>query len=74
VQPLYSFANNCSCSVTSTDPLGQDRLRDFAPGARSLNLSCPSGAVLVTEQEQLLAKLYSGCTLPVNWANVLTSS
>ncbi len=49
-------------------------IQDLAPGAKSLNLSCPSGAVLVTEQEQLLAKLYSGCTLPVNWANVLTSS
>jgi hypothetical protein len=30
-------------------------------------------AVLVTEQEPLLAKLYSGCTLPGNWANVLTN-
>src|SRR5216683_2930865 len=49
-------------------------IQDLALGAKSLDLSCPSGSVLVTEQEQLLAKLYSGCTLPVNSANVLTSS
>jgi len=49
-------------------------IQDLAPGAKSLNLSCASGAVLVTEQEQLLAKLYSGCTLPGNWASVLISS
>jgi len=48
-------------------------IQDLAPGAKFLKLSCSSGAVLVTEQEQLLAKLYSGCTLPGNWANVLTN-
>jgi hypothetical protein len=49
-------------------------VQDLALGAKSLDLSCPSGSVLVTEQEQLLAKLYSGCTLPGNWASLLTST
>src|SRR6266699_3483123 len=48
-------------------------VQDLALGAKSLDLSCSSGSVLVTEQEQLLAKLYSGCTLPGDWDSVLTN-
>jgi hypothetical protein len=38
-----------------------------------LEMSCSSGTVAVTDQEQLLAKLYSGCTLPANYVNTLES-
>ncbi len=49
-------------------PLRQD-LKVKSP---ALSLSCPGGQIQVTEQEQLLAKLYSGCTLPNNYVEVLT--
>ncbi|MHB8599641.1 MAG: hypothetical protein ACYDER_22885 [Ktedonobacteraceae bacterium] len=47
--------------------------QDLAPGARKLTLTCASGQATVVDQEQLLAKLYSGCTLPGNYASILTS-
>jgi hypothetical protein len=47
--------------------------QDLAPGARNLTLTCSTGQVQVTVQEQLLAKLYSGCTLPSNYMNVLVN-
>ncbi|HTI12941.1 MAG TPA: hypothetical protein VL461_00010 [Dictyobacter sp.] len=47
---------------------------DLKMGARTLTLSCPGGKrTTVQEQEQLLAQLYSGCTLPSNYAGILTS-
>ena len=45
--------------------------QDLAMGAVKLTMSCPSGAVVVSEQEQLLAKLYSGCQLPADYATLL---
>lgn len=45
--------------------------QDLALGARSLTLSCASGNVPVVDQGQLLARMYSGCTLPDNYATVL---
>jgi len=47
--------------------------QDLALGARSLTMSCSTGEVKVIDQEQLLAKLYSGCSLPANYLSVLTS-
>jgi hypothetical protein len=47
--------------------------QDLSRGAKALILSCSSGPVRVIEQEPLLAKLYSGCTLPSNYINVLIS-
>ena len=47
--------------------------QDLAMGARKLQLSCAGGQVTVADQEQLLAKMYSGCTLPSNYASVLSS-
>jgi hypothetical protein len=47
--------------------------QDLAMGARTLTMSCASGKVTVVTQEQLLASLYNGCTLPDNYVNILTS-
>lgn len=47
--------------------------QDLAMGARVLNMSCSSGQVNVINQEQLLAKLYQGCSLPSNYLAILTS-
>ena len=47
--------------------------QDLAPGARTLTLTCSNGQVNVADQEQLLAKLYSGCTVPSNYASILAS-
>jgi hypothetical protein len=47
--------------------------QDLSLGAKALTLSCPGGSVRVTEQEPLLAKLYSGCTLPANYDSILIS-
>lgn len=50
-------------------PLRQDLQMD----ARTLEMSCSSGKIVVADQEQLLAKLYSGCTLPANYVSTLES-
>jgi len=47
--------------------------QDLAMGARTLSLSCAGKAVSVADQEQLLARMYSGCTLPSNYVGILTS-
>ncbi len=47
--------------------------QDLQMGARSLTLSCTNGKVTVVDQETLLAKLYSGCTLPNNYATIIGS-
>ncbi len=45
--------------------------QDLYIGARTLLLSCSSEQVNTTEQEQLLARLYSGCALPGDYVNAL---
>src|SRR5207237_8441809 len=47
--------------------------QDLSMGARTLEMSCSSGKISVVDQEQLLAKLYGGCTLPANYAGILES-
>ena len=47
--------------------------QDLPMGARSLPMSCSNGQVIVLEQEQLLAKLYEGCSLPSNYISILTN-
>ncbi len=47
--------------------------QDLAMGAISLTMSCPSGSVAVTNQEDLLAKMYAGCSLPGNYLSILYS-
>jgi len=45
--------------------------QDLSMGAVTLALSCSSGKVVLADQEQLLAKLYSGCKLPGDYTNTL---
>ena len=45
--------------------------QDLPMNARTLAMSCSSGKTVVADQEQLLAKLYSGCTLPANYFSIL---
>jgi hypothetical protein len=47
--------------------------QDLRMGARTLTLFCSNGKVTVADQEQLLARMYSGCSLPSNYADVLSS-
>ncbi len=47
--------------------------QDLPMGARTLSMSCPTGEVTVKTQEELLTKLYGGCTLPANYIDILTS-
>lgn len=47
--------------------------QDLAMGARKLVMTCPSGKTTVINQEQLLASLYSGCSLPDNYVSILAS-
>ena len=47
--------------------------QDLAMDARTLEMSCSSGKIVVADQEALLAKLYSGCTLPANYVSILES-
>ena len=45
--------------------------QDLKMGVVKLVLSCSSGKFVVASQEQLLAKLYSGCQLPADYASTL---
>ena len=45
--------------------------QDLKMGEVKLTLTCSSGKVVVIAQQPLLAKLYSGCTLPNDYASTL---
>ena len=47
--------------------------QDLKMGAVTLAMSCSSGKAVVADQEQLLAKLYSGCKLPADYTSTLQS-
>jgi hypothetical protein len=47
--------------------------QDLSMGDRSLTMSCPSKTVVVTNQVDLLAKLYAGCSLPGDYVSILYS-
>jgi hypothetical protein len=47
--------------------------QDLPMGARTLTMSCSSGNVTATQQEQLLSLLYKGCQLPSNYVSILES-
>jgi hypothetical protein len=47
--------------------------QDLAMGARTLSLSCAGKATSVADQEQLLARMYRGCSLPSNYVGIITS-
>jgi len=50
-------------------PLRQDQ----AMGGTTLSMSCPSSSVVISNQEDLLAKMYHGCQLPANYVGILMS-
>lgn len=45
--------------------------QDLGLGDRVLNMTCSTGQVRVIDQEQLLAKLYNGCSVPGNYVSIL---
>ncbi|GAC1355426.1 MAG: hypothetical protein NVS4B11_28520 [Ktedonobacteraceae bacterium] len=47
--------------------------QDLGMGSRVLTLSCGAKGVNVVNQEDLLAKIYSGCALPANYVSVVYS-
>ncbi len=47
--------------------------QDLAMGARKLTMTCSIGKSTIINQEQLLVSLYSGCSLPANYVNILAS-
>ena len=47
--------------------------QDLWMGARTLTMSCASGHMVVSSQEDMLAKMYAGCSLPYNFIGILES-
>ena len=47
--------------------------QDLWMGARQFIMSCSKEQAVVSNQEQLLAKLYAGCSLPGNYTSILAS-
>ena len=47
--------------------------QDMGMGGRTLTLTCGNKAVNVADQLQLLSRLYSGCALPADYVNTLSS-
>ena len=78
--PHFFFSGQDFISVGFKWPIGVLDLngndkplrQDLPMGARTLTMNC-SGPVTVQTQEDLLAKLYHGCTLPGNYRAILTS-
>jgi hypothetical protein len=79
--PFFYFSGRDFFSQGSYWPMGvrdgndhpKPLRQDLWMGARTLTMSCPSGQVTVSSQEQLLAKLYGGCSLPGNYISILES-
>jgi hypothetical protein len=79
--PYFFFSDRDFVQSGEYWPIGiLDRLghpkpirQDLGMGARTLNMQCSNGQFSVVNQEQLLAKLYSGCSLPSNYLGILTS-
>ncbi len=57
--------------VLNVDGHSKPLRQDLKMGAVKLTLSCSSGKIVAADQELLLAKLYSGCTLPADYASTL---
>lgn len=47
--------------------------QDLTMGTRSLEMNCPTGQVHVVDQVQLLATMYRGCSLPADYASILSN-
>jgi hypothetical protein len=70
---FYSQGQFWPMGVRDSNDQPKPLRQDLPMGARTLTLSCASGKVTVQSQEQLLASLYSGCTLPSDYISILTS-
>lgn len=78
--PHFFFSGKDFISVGFKWPIGlldlngnEKPLRQDLPmGARTLTMNC-GASVTVSTQEDLLAKIYSGCALPGNYRAILTS-
>jgi len=79
--PFFYFSARDFYSQGTYWPMGvrdnKDRPKplrqDLWMGARTLTMSCSSGSVVVSSQEQLLARMYGGCSLPGNYIGILES-
>ncbi len=79
--PFFYFSARDFLSQGTFWPMGiRDRndhpkplRQDLWMGARTLTMSCPSGHVVVSSQEQLMARMYGGCQLPGNYIGILES-
>ncbi|GAC1388601.1 MAG: hypothetical protein NVSMB49_01270 [Ktedonobacteraceae bacterium] len=79
--PHFFFSGKDFISVGFKWPIGlldlngnEKPLRQDLPmGARVLTMNCGGSSFIVSTQEDLLAKLYGGCTLPENYRTILTS-
>lgn len=79
--PFFFFTNKDFISAGYYWPIGvldsnghaKPLRQDLAMGARTLLMSCSSGGVEVANQEDLLARMYTGCSLPSNYVSILAS-
>ncbi len=79
--PFFHFSGKDFDSVGYRWPIGvldihgvaKPLRQDLPLGARKLTLSCAGGNVTILDQEQLLARMYSGCTLPDNYAAIVAN-
>ena len=70
---FYTSGEYWPMGVRNSSDLAKPLRQDLPMGARTLTMSCSSGQVVVSTQEQLLAKLYNGCALPGDYIRILTS-
>jgi len=79
--PFFYFTGKDFVSVGYYWPIGvldanghpKPIRQDLSTGARSLVMFCGSKTVTVTNQEDLLVRMYSGCSLPDNYVSILVS-
>jgi hypothetical protein len=79
--PHFFFSGKDFISVGIKWPIGLLDLngndkplrQDLPMGARTLNMNCAGQTVPVQTQEDLLARLYLGCSLPGNYRTILMS-
>ena len=70
---FYSQGSFWPMGVRDNNDQPKPLRQDLWMGARTLTMSCSSGSVVVSSQEQLLARMYAGCTLPGNYMGILES-
>lgn len=70
-QDFYAPQSGWIFGILDKDGYHKPLRQDLPLDARTLEMSCSSGKIVVADQEQLLAKLYSGCTLPANYVSIL---